>query len=509
MSDKIEEGIRYKNLGNEFFGKKEYQKAAENYTKAIELDDTNAIFYANRCQAQIKLELFGLAIEDATKAIELDPNFLKSYLRRAVAYGAILRYKEAVKDLKVVVNRAPNNTVAKNNLAAFTKIINEQKFEAAIRSDDDPTPISTINFDGLKDESDSMKHRLNIVVDPSVKNELNEQVIEVQDMSVSFIEEMIELFKNDKRLPKKYAYAIVVAANQLFLKDEVLTEISIPGMNKNSNSTRVLENVEKITVCGDTHGQFYDLLNIFEKYGQVNDKHAYLFNGDFVDRGSWSTEIAFLLYALKILYPNRIFINRGNHETDDMNKVYGFEGECKAKYNSFLFKIFSQSFSSLPLATLIGNDWLVMHGGLFSDEKIGLNEIRKIKRRNIQPPKEGIQMELLWTDPKETDGISPNSNRGIGIQFGPDITTRFCENNNLSGVIRSHEVRMEGYTREHNGKLITVFSAPNYCDSQGNKGACIDFTLDATKEFDLKINQFEAVPHPDIKPMAYTNNFGF
>ena len=213
-------------------------------------------------------------------------------------------------------------------------------------------------------------------------------------------------------------------------------------------------------------------MELFRLNGLPTEKHCYLFNGDFVDRGSWSTEIALLLYAYKWLRPKSFFINRGNHETDDMNRVYGFEGECKAKYNGLfssshrsiytdgsskerVFKLFSESFSALPLATLIGQKYLVLHGGLFSDDKITLEDIRKLNRHNQrQPGQSGLMMEMLWTDPQTEPGRGP-SKRGVGMQFGPDVTKRFCENNGLTAVIRSHEVRMEGYEEEHDGQCIT------------------------------------------------------
>jgi len=214
-------------------------------------------------------------------------------------------------------------------------------------------------------------------------------------------------------------------------------------------------------------------MELFRLNGLPTDKHYYLFNGDFVDRGSWSTEIALLLYAYKWLRPSAFFINRGNHETDDMNRAYGFEGECKHKYNGeFLiandllrlldltsidrvFKLFSESFSALPLATLIGKKYLVLHGGLFSDDKVTLDDIRKLNRHNQrQPGQAGLMMEMLWTDPQTEPGRGP-SKRGVGMQFGPDVTKRFCDNNGLEAIIRSHEVRMEGYEEEHNGKCIT------------------------------------------------------
>ncbi|KAI1438779.1 Metallo-dependent phosphatase [Xylaria sp. CBS 124048] len=249
-------------------------------------------------------------------------------------------------------------------------------------------------------------------------------------------------------------------------------------------------------------GQYFDLMELFRLNGRPASDHYYLFNGDFVDRGSWSTEIALLLYAYKWLRPNGMFLNRGNHETDDMNKVYGFEGECRAKYNERVFKLFSESFSALPLATLIGSKYLVLHGGLFSNDNVTLDDIRKLNRHNQrQPGQSGLMMEMLWTDPQTAPGRGP-SKRGVGIQFGPDVTKRFCEKNGLEAIIRSHEVRMEGYEEEHDGKCITVFSAPKYCDQTENKGAYINVDT----SYKLSFHQFDAVEHPPIRPMAYANN---
>jgi len=207
-------------------------------------------------------------------------------------------------------------------------------------------------------------------------------------------------------------------------------------------------------------GQFFDLLEIFRLNGHPSKTHGYLFNGDFVDRGSWSTEVALLLYAYKWMYPSTFFLNRGNHETDDMNRMYGFEGECRFKYNERVYKLFSESFSALPLATLIGSKFLTLHGGLFSDDAITLDDIRKLNRHGQrQPGQSGLMMEMLWTDPQTLPGRGP-SKRGVGLQFGPDVTKRFCEKNGLEAVIRSHEVRMEGYEVEHDGRCITGKSSP-------------------------------------------------
>ena len=270
------------------------------------------------------------------------------------------------------------------------------------------------------------------------------------EMTQEFIDDMITRFKDGKKLHKKYAFQIVQEVKNIVYEEATMVEVEV-------------EKGTKLTVCGDTHGQFFDLLEIFRLNGFPSDKHAYLFNGDFVDRGSWSTEIALLLYAYKWLRPKMFFLNRGNHETDDMNRVYGFEGECKAKYNERTFKVFSESFSALPLATLIGKKFFVLHGGLFSDDKTSLDDIRKLNRHGQrQPGQQGLMMEMLWTDPQTENGRGP-SKRGVGLQFGPDVTKRFCENNGLEAVIRSHEVRMEGYEVEHDGRCVTGKSPKHRC----------------------------------------------
>lgn len=201
-------------------------------------------------------------------------------------------------------------------------------------------------------------------------------------------------------------------------------------------------------------------MNIFEINGLPSETNPYLFNGDFVDRGSFSVECIFTLFGFKLLYPNHFFMSRGNHESINMNQMYGFTGEVTAKYTSTMADMFTQVFNWLPLCHCINNKILIMHGGLFSTDNVTLDDLRKIER-NRQPPEEGLMCELLWSDPQEAIGRGP-SKRGVGIQFGPDVTKRFCEKNNLEYVVRSHEVKDAGYEVTHNGQCITVFSAPNY-----------------------------------------------
>lgn len=384
-----------------------------------------------------------------------------------------------------MVRKEPNNKDAKLKLSECEKLLKKIQFLKAIEVGDPPSA-----FEGLDINS--------IEVDQSYDGVRLEE-----EMTQEFIDDMIERFKNGKKIHKRYVFQIIKAVRDIVYDENTMVEMEV-------------EPDTQLTICGDTHGQYFDLLEIFRLNGFPTEKHSYLFNGDFVDRGSWSTEIALLLYSYKWLRPKQFFLNRGNHETDDMNRVYGFEGECKAKYNEKTFKLFSESFSALPLATLVGKKYLVLHGGLFSDDKTTLDDIRKLDRHvQRQPGQQGLMMEMLWTDPQTEPGRGP-SKRGVGLQFGPDVTKRFCENNGLEAVIRSHEVRMDGYEVEHNGKCITgesiralvrerratdtitVFSAPRYCDTTENKGAYIN----VGPELKLEYHQFEAVPHPDIKPMV-------
>ena len=258
----------------------------------------------------------------------------------------------------------------------------------------------------------------------------------------------------------------------------------------------------RITVCGDTHGQYYDVLNIFRLNGYPSATNPYLFNGDFVDRGSFSLEVIATYLLFKLSCPESIYLTRGNHETKNMNRIYGFEGEVKAKYDDKIFQIFLEVFCHLPVAAVIGNKVFVTHGGLPTDDKVMLDDIRKIKR-GTEPAESGLMSDLLWSDPQPFEGKSP-SKRGVGYSFGPDITAAFLKRNDLDLLVRSHEVKDEGYLVEHAGKTITIFSAPNYCDSMGNKGAFIRFGSNLKPEF----TQYDAVPHPNVRPMAYAAGMG-
>lgn len=183
-------------------------------------------------------------------------------------------------------------------------------------------------------------------------------------------------------------------------------------------------------MCGDVHGQYYDLMNIFKINGNPSEENPYLFNGDFIDRGSFSVEVIMLMLAWKVCFPQHFFMSRGNHEAKQLNKMYGFEGEVKAKYDVKTYDLFSQLFCHLPLGHVINRKVMVCHGGLYSKDGIKLRQIADVHRKR-EPGDEGIMVETLWSDPCDMNGRHP-SKRGVGVMFGPDVAARFLDDNGLS-----------------------------------------------------------------------------
>ncbi|KAJ0407784.1 hypothetical protein ATCC90586_003286 [Pythium insidiosum] len=240
-------------------------------------------------------------------------------------------------------------------------------------------------------------------------------------------------------------------AREVFLKQPMLLEIEAP-----------------IKICGDLHGQYFDLLRLFE-FGGFPPESNYLFLGDYVDRGCQSLETICLLFAYKIKYPNNVFILRGNHEDPNINKTYGFFDECKRRLSVKIWKTFTDCFECLPVAALVDTKILCMHGGL-SPELSHLDQIRRLPRPT-EVPDSGLLSDLLWADPdKTTLGWGVNS-RGISYTFGSDIVRQFLRRHDLDLICRAHQVVEDGYEFFANRQLVTVFSAPNYCGEYDNAGA--------------------------------------
>ena len=249
-----------------------------------------------------------------------------------------------------------------------------------------------------------------------------------------------------------------------------------------------------VTVCGDIHGQFSDLLNLFKTGGEVASGVHYIFMGDYVDRGLYSLETFTYLLLLKMKYPDRITLLRGNHESRQITQVYGYYEECLQKYgNPNPWKWCTQVFDYLTVAALIDGRILCVHGGLSPDIRT-VDQIRSSIPRKQEIPHEGAFCDLVWSDPEDVDGMV-TSNRGAGYLFGPSVVREFTEVNGLELVSRSHQLVQEGYKYcfPPENLLVTVWSAPNYCYRCGNVAAIMK--LDEKRNRDFII--FDAVDQPN------------
>ena len=503
----------HKNAGNAEFKRQQYAAAQACYTRAAELYEgadaearakvdsaklarAAAVVYANRAQAAVKLEEAGSARADADRAIAADPRYAKGYHRRAVALMMLGKQQEALRDYRKVVQLAPSDATARQNCTDCEKMVRRLKFEAAIHVDEETASVAVAREMGEPGTRYSAPEANSTYDGPRLSIPLEgESDPSAGGLTLDEVHAMVDWFRSEKRLHAHYVARIALAMLRLLRTLPTLVRVDVPAG-------------AHITVCGDVHGQFYDLLHIFELNGEPSPNNPYVFNGDFVDRGSFSAEVVLTLFAYKLLYPAHVHLARGNHETRDMNKMYGFDGEMAAKYGDRMRDLFAEVFCALPLAHVLNGRVFVVHGGIPSNPApVALADIAALNRFR-QPPDNGddngLMHDLLWSDPQDAPGRSP-SRRGVGYSFGPEYTRAFLEHNGLSLLVRSHEVKPNGYEPAHDGRLVTVFSAPNYCDQMGNKGAYAVFTA---PDMVPVYHTFDAVPHPAIKPMAYAQGFG-
>ncbi|GLT39374.1 hypothetical protein SLA2020_135700 [Shorea laevis] len=330
----------------------------------------------------------------------------------------------------------------------------------------------------------------------------------------------------------------------------VLTASKI--LHKEPNCVRIddVDSDSVVVVVGDLHGQLHDVLFLLRDAGFPSKNRVFVFNGDYVDRGAWGLETFLLLLAWKVFLPHRVYLLRGNHESKYCTSVYGFEKEVLIKYadkGKHVYRKCLGCFEGLPLATIIAGNVYTAHGGLFrsipatpskrskkKNRRISLTpeinpfslgsleELSKARRSVLDPPWEGqnlIPGDVLWSDPSMSPGLAPNTERGIGLLWGPDCTEEFLKKFNLQLIIRSHEGpdarekrpgfagMDEGYTIDHTvetGKLITLFSAPDYPQFQAtverynNKGAYV--VLKPPEFNNPEFHSFEAIlPRPKVQ----------
>lgn len=289
-------------------------------------------------------------------------------------------------------------------------------------------------------------------------------------MSLSDLDGQIERLRKCEYLKESEVKELCAKAREVLVEESNVQRVSAP-----------------VTVCGDIHGQFYDLAELFKIGADCPDTN-YLFMGDFVDRGFYSVETFLLLLALKVRYPDRITLIRGNHESRQITQVYGFYDECLRKYGSVnVWRYCCEIFDYLSLSALIDDKIFCVHGGL-SPSINTLDQIRVIDRKQ-EVPHDGSMCDLMWSDPEEIEGwgLSP---RGAGYLFGEDVVEQFTQTNSIDLICRAHQLVMEGYKMMFKASLCTVWSAPNYCYRCGNVAAILELDEHLNRRFKV----FEAAP---------------
>ncbi|KAJ6551754.1 Metallo-dependent phosphatase-like protein [Mycena capillaripes] len=296
-------------------------------------------------------------------------------------------------------------------------------------------------------------------------------------------------FFREGRLTEEHAIYILEHATKLLSSEPNMVEVQGP-----------------VTICGDIHGQYYDLMKLFDVGGPLTD-NAYLFLGDYVDRGCFGIECLLYLYTLKLWFPHKFTLLRGNHECQHLTEYFTFKRECLHKYSERVYDACIASFCALPVAALVDGRFFCVHGGL-SPELVQLSDILALNRFT-EPGSRGLLCDLLWSDPiagfgHEEERSVPagttflhNATRGCSFFFTYTAACQFLERNGLLGIIRGHEAQDAGYTMHRKTptkkfpSVITIFSAPNYLDVYHNRGAILKY---ANKN--ITIRQYNASPHP-------------
>ena len=289
---------------------------------------------------------------------------------------------------------------------------------------------------------------------------------------MSDVDSWIETIRKGERLEEEQITALFTKLMDVLYQEGTIHPLPLP-----------------ITICGDIHGQLYDLFELFRISGGV-ENNVYLFLGDYVDRGYYSLETFCYLAALKLRHRDRIYLLRGNHECRAVNQLYGFYEECLNYYgHAGLWRMCNEVFDLLPIGAIVQNKIFCIHGGLSPEIKL-IEQIPLIERQG-ELPSVGPLADLTWSDPEEIEGWAVNQ-RGAGWLFGTRPTHEFCHNNNIDLICRAHQLAMSGFQYHfHEDQLVTVWSAPNYMYRSGNDASVLKIDENFNREFVI----FKAVPN--------------
>ena len=352
---------------------------------------------------------------------------------------------------------------------------NENKNEEKEKCEDIDTSSKKLDEDKDDDDNDNK----NVINTNSTKtdNKEEDEKESIDDENIINDDEDEEnennnndnIFKLIKKLKKARRGAI---CQELSIREGECDYIIDKAYDILKNEDSMLKISAPLYICGDIHGQYYDLLRVFDilKYPP---KSKFLFLGDYVDRGKQSLECLLLLLCLKIRYPSKIFLLRGNHESEALNKIYGFYDECKRRISIKCFKKITNLFNVLPITALIDENILCMHGGLSKD----LTKIEQLNKivRPTEIPDEGLLCDLVWSDPSDelSDNFGENE-RNVSVTFSKNVVEEFTKNNDLDLICRAHQVVEEGFQFFAGMKLVTVFTAPNYMGEFDNNGGILE-----------------------------------
>ena len=342
---------------------------------------------------------------------------------------------------------------------------------------------SSKNINNEEDEDE----KENEIITTSSKQKENNDEEENDNNNEEQEENNDSIYKIIKKLKKSRKGSICQELNIKEDECNYIIEKAYPIFQK---ETSLLKISAPLYICGDIHGQYYDLLRVFDILNYPPTS-TFLFLGDYVDRGKQSLECILLLLCLKIKYPDKIFLLRGNHESESINKIYGFYDECKRRLSVKCFKKIINLFNMLPISALINENILCMHGGLSKELKT-IDQINNILRPT-DIPDEGLLCDLLWSDPNETllEEDYGKNERNISVTFSKKVVKEFEEKNNLDLICRAHQVVEEGFEFFAEMKLVTIFTAPNYMGEFDNNGGILEVGEDLLCKFHILKPNFE------------------
>ena len=416
-------------------------------------------------------------IQNEIKMVSLDgDNKLKEIKTNQIDYFEL--YENFIKYLLKPNPTKRNSTSSAGDFSNYiitnSNIINNQNPTIQNIQNDDSTNSQNIILDNYNISIKNLINGINIT-----NNSNNNLILNINYNGFEYI-------------PKKFGFrrehiiALVKACQDVVASQPIVLKLTTP-----------------IKVFGDLHGQYDDLMRFFELWGEPSENFLkgdinsldYLFLGDYVDRGNYSLEIICLLMALKIKYPEKIHLLRGNHEDRAINCNFGFYDECQMRLSCDsmgdelnVFRVINDFFDYLPLVAIIEDEIVCVHGGIGRSFD-NISDVEKMKRpirvvHEAQTKQEQIVMDILWSDPTDDDsqtGIQANPNRDIKscgniVKFGPDIVKNFLEKNKKHLIIRAHECVQDGIERFCAGNLITIFSATDYCGKYHNSGCMLEIT---------------------------------